>query len=100
MNTVPLKLVTIVAEAVLEDSLLQEIKKLGAKGYTLTEARGEGSQGVQASQREGKNIKIETLVSLEVADQILDCLYKNYFPDYAMVAYVHDVEVAREEKHV
>ena len=100
MNTVPLKLVTIVAEAVLADSLLQEIKKLGAKGYTLSEARGEGSQGVQASRREGKNVKIETLVSLEVAEQIVACLHKDYFPDYSLVAYVHDVEVAREEKYV
>ena len=34
MKTVTLKKVTIVAEALLEDRLLREIRALGARGYT------------------------------------------------------------------
>lgn len=45
MELVRLKLVTIVAEAVLEHRLVEEIKRLRAKGYTLVDARGEGSRG-------------------------------------------------------
>ena len=35
MDLVPLKLVTIVAESLLEKRLVEEVKRLGAKGYTI-----------------------------------------------------------------
>jgi nitrogen regulatory protein P-II 2 len=100
MNTFPLKSVTIIAEAVLQDRLVRQIKELGATGYTLTEVRGEGSRGVRASEWEGKNIKVQTLVSPEVADRILALLADEYFPHYAVVAYVENVEVVRGDKYI
>ena len=100
MKTHPLKLVTIIGEAVLADRLLREIRKLGAKGHTLTTVEGQGSRGVRASEWEGKNVKIETLVSEEVADAILHVLSEHYFANFAVVAYVHDVGVVRGEKYV
>lgn len=45
MALVSLKLVTIIAEGFLEEKLVRDIKRLGAKGYTITDARGEGSRG-------------------------------------------------------
>jgi hypothetical protein len=100
MQTIPLKRVTIIAEAVLEERLVREIKHLGARGYTLTQARGEGSRGVRASEWEGQNIKLESLVSADVADRILAHLAEHYFPLYAVVAYVENVEVVRGDKYV
>ena len=100
MRTVPLKEVTIIAEALLEDRLLREIRELGAHGYTVGEARGEGSRGVRASEWEGKNVRIETLVSAEVADRILQHVTENYFDHYAVVAYLSDVQVVRGEKYL
>ncbi|MGA1496007.1 MAG: P-II family nitrogen regulator, partial [Rhodothermales bacterium] len=41
-SVVPLKLVTIVTERILEDRLLRTLLDLGAKGYTLTQATGKG----------------------------------------------------------
>lgn len=99
MQTVALKLVTIIAEAVLHDRLIREIKNLGAKGYTITQVRGEGSRGVRASEWEGQNVKIETLVSSAVADAILQHLSEHYFPLYAVVAYVQTAEVVRGDKY-
>lgn len=98
MRTVPLKLVSIVAEAVLEERLVREMKGLGARGYTLTEVRGEGSRGVRASEWEGRNIKLETLVSAEVAERILEHVAEHYFAHYAVVVYVESVEVVRGDK--
>jgi len=95
-----LKLVTIVAEAVLEHRLVEEIKRLGAKGYTLVDARGEGSRGLRTMDWEGKNIRLETIVSEEVALRILNRLQEAYFPHYAVVAFVENVEVVRGEKYV
>ena len=100
MRTTRLKKVTIIAEAVLEDRLLREIRQLGARGYTLTEVRGEGSRGVRASEWEGKNVQFELLVGPEVADRLLDHLAAHYFELYAVVAYVVDVEVVRGDRYV
>lgn len=99
MQTVPLKELTIIAEAVLEDRLLREVRELGARGYTLSEVRGEGSRGVRAAEWEGKSIKVEMLISPEVADRILEHVAKEYFQHYAVVAYVLDVQVIRGEKY-
>lgn len=100
MKTVPLKRVTIVAEAVLEDRLLRDVKRLGARGFTVLEARGEGSRGVRASEWEGRNVQIETLVSEGVADRILDLLAERYFQHFAVVAYITTVDVVRGDKYV
>ncbi|HEX5819386.1 MAG TPA: hypothetical protein VFY20_10930 [Gemmatimonadales bacterium] len=100
MEMVPLKLVTIVAEPVLEEQLTTELKRLGARGYTVTETRGEGSRGIRASELPGESIRIETVVSAEVADRLLAHVAKQYFPNYAVIAYVSTVEVVRGEKYV
>ncbi len=100
MQTVPLKRLTVIAEATLEAPLLRDLKALGAKGYTLTEVRGEGSRGMRTEVLAGANVKIECLVSGEVASRMLERLAEAYFPRYAVVAYVETVEVVRGEKYV
>ena len=100
MELVPLKLVTIVAESLLEKRLVEEVERLGAKGYTITPARGEGSRGIRSVDWEGQNIRLETIVSEEVALRILQRLQEEYFPHYAVIAYVENVWVVRGEKYV
>lgn len=99
MALVARKLVTIIAEGFLEERLIRDIKKLGAKGYTITAARGEGSRGVRASEWEGGNIRLETVVSPLVAEKILGHLAEVYFANYAVIAFVEDVEVVRGDKY-
>jgi nitrogen regulatory protein P-II 2 len=100
MNTVSLKLITIIAEAILEPHLLREIRELGAKGYTITKVHGEGSRGVRASDWEGGNVKIEALVGPAVAERILDHVADTYFEHYAVVAYLGEASVVRGDKYV
>jgi nitrogen regulatory protein PII len=100
MKTVRLRKVTIVAEALLEERLLRAIRERGARGFTLAEVRGEGSRGVRASDWEGKNVRIETLVPAEAAERILAHVAEAYFPHFAVVAWVEDVEVVRGDKYV
>lgn len=100
MKTVVLKRVTIIAEALLEERLVRDIKRLGARGHTITEVRGEGSRGVRASEWEGHNVKLESIVSPDVADRVLEYLAATYFPHFAVIAYVEDVAVVRGEKYV
>lgn len=99
MALVARKLVTIIAEGFLEERLVRDIKKLGAKGYTITAARGEGSRGVRASEWEGGNIRLETVVSPLVAEKILGHLAEAYFANYAVIAFVENVEVVRGDKY-
>jgi nitrogen regulatory protein PII len=100
MKTVRLRKVTIVAEALLEERLLRAIRERGARGFTLAEVRGEGSRGVRASDWEGKNVRIETLVPAEAAERILAHVAEAYFPHFAVVAWVEDGEVVRGDKYV
>lgn len=100
MQTTRVKLVTIIAEAVLEERLLREIRQLGAKGYTLVMAKGEGTRGIHASSWEGHNLRIETLVSHDVAEKIMAHIAEHYFADYAVIVYCVDAEVIRGDKYL
>jgi nitrogen regulatory protein PII len=97
---VPLKLVTIVAEPVLEEQLTNLLRRLGARGFTVTESRGEGSRGMRASEVPGQGVRIESVVSEAVADRILEQVARQYFTNYAVIAFVSEVEVVRGEKYV
>jgi nitrogen regulatory protein P-II 2 len=100
MSTVTLRLVTIVTERILSDRLIRDLRALGAKGYTLSKVSGEGSRGIRAAEWEGQNIKIEAVVSPEVASAVMDHLSVHYFEHYAVIVYVQPVEVVRGDKYV
>ena len=100
MNTIPACRITIIAEALLEDRLIRDVKTCGAKGYTVTQVHGEGTRGVRASQWEGGNIKLETIVSETVADLILEMVANKYFQHFAVIAYLETVAVVRGEKYL
>jgi nitrogen regulatory protein P-II 2 len=99
MPTVPLRMVTIVAEGLLEERLLRELRGLGARGFTISEVRGEGSRGVRASEWEGRNVRIESVVPPAVADAVLSHVAAHYFEHFAVIAWVEDVEVVRGDKY-
>ena len=99
MHTEPSKLVTIVAETVIVEQLLASLRRIGASGFTVTDARGEGSRGRRVGEVPGDNQRIETLVSEEVATPILELLAAQYFANYAVVAWTTDVHVVRGDKY-
>jgi len=96
---VHLKKVTIVGERVLKDPLLELLRLHGARGFTLTAVEGEGSRGVRASEWEGRNVCIDTIVSAEVADAIMEAVGERYFDDFAVIVYSVDVDVLRGDKY-
>ena len=92
-------LLTIVTEGVIERQLVEDVKRLGAHGYTIVDARGEGSRGMRAADWEySKNIRLETVCDRAVAEAIMAHLAQTYYADYAMIAYLTDVQVIRPEK--
>ena len=93
MELTTLPLLTIIAEAVLRDRLIEELHRCGSKGYTLSEAVGDGSRHIRSGDMPGENIRIETITTHEVAEKLLNVLSNNYFPHYAIIAFVTDVSI-------
>ena len=93
------RLLTVVTEASLERRLVEDLKELGARGWTITDARGQGHRGKRALDWEhGGNIRLEVICDAALADRIVAHLREIYYDHYAMVLFVHDVEVLRPEK--
>lgn len=98
-NTHPCKLVVIISEAAIEDPLAADVMRLGAHGYTVSDARGQGSHGPRSALwGADKSIRMEILCDVETAGAIVEHVEKTYFRNYAMVAYVADVGVLRPDK--
>lgn len=96
MNANPnLQCVVIVTESVIETRLLRDLERCGARGWTITAARGEGPAHKRLSDVEGGHIRIETLVSDDCAERIWLVLEADYFRDYAITAWSYDVHVQR-----
>ena len=92
-------LISIITEAAIEDALLRDLDKLGVRGYTVSDARGRGSRGVRdAAWDEAANIRIEVICSRTLAESILSHVQTHYYTNYAMVAFLQEVEILRPEK--
>ena len=100
MDGQTVKLVSIVAETVLTESLVAALKNLGATGYTITDVVGDGSRHIRSGDLPGENIRIETITTREIADHLLNVLANEYFPHFAIIAFVSDVNVVRGAKYV
>ena len=92
-------LLTIIAEGALEDTLLGDIETLGARGYTITDARGKGDHGRRdASWAPHANIRIEVLCDAATARALYTSIYERYNDNYSMIMYVSEVGVLRPKK--
>jgi nitrogen regulatory protein PII len=93
------RMVTIVTEAALERSLVAEIEGLGARGFTITDARGKGSRGTRQSEwaQEG-NIRLEVVCEPELAERIAERVRDRFYDHYAMILFLQDVSVLRPDK--
>ena len=93
------KLLTIVTEAALESTLIRDLDRLEAHGYTITDARGKGGRGVRNAGWEASgNIRMEIVCDAEKAAVIAAHLKAHYYDDYAMILFVSDIKVLRPEK--
>lgn len=93
------KLLTIITEAVIENTLIKELDKLGASGYTVTDARGKGSRGMRTGTWDANSsIRIEVVCDAQAADVITTFIHSHYYENYAMILFVADVEVLQPEK--
>ncbi|MFA7292334.1 MAG: transcriptional regulator [Rhodocyclaceae bacterium] len=93
------KLLSIVCEACLESRVAHDLGALGASGYTVIDARGQGAHGT----RDGiwppsANVRFEVICDMATAEVISTYLHDNYYQHYGMISYLSDVQVLRPEK--
>lgn len=91
------RLLTVIAEAVLEDRLLHDMHRWGVGGFTVVRAEGDPF-GSRVGDLEGAFLRIECVVGEQVAATVLDGLSKRYFDRFKVVAYDHPVRVVRGAK--
>jgi hypothetical protein len=99
MQTEKRTLLTVFTEATIEHVLIKDMDRLGIRGYTISDARGKGNRGVRdAAWDESRNIRIEVICARPQAEMLLTHLQARYYSNYAMVAYLSEVEVLRPGK--
>lgn len=92
MDTVRAKLITIIASGELRDRLEDDLRKLGATGYTVYRVDGRGHHGERMrGVFEIGNIRLETLVAQGKADAILTHLGR-LAEQFELVAFAQDVD--------
>lgn len=95
----PMKLVTIVCEALARGALEELLRKAGARGYTAFQVEGEGAKGSRTAEMlELANLQFEVVLPTSGADALLASLERDFFPRYASIAYESDVRVLRPAK--
>lgn len=89
----PAVLLTIIAETVLKDAIVDLFKSNSVSGYTINQVQGEGSHGKRLGDIAGynTNVEIKTIVSLEVSDSIFWSI-KDYQGNHALIAFRQNVE--------
>lgn len=93
------KLLTIITESAIEGLIIEDIERLGAHGYTVSDARGKGKRGVRSSSWDtNSNVRIDIVCDEPTADAIAAFMQRRYYDDYAMILFVSDVSVIRPEK--
>lgn len=86
--------VVVVVETSLEQLMLAEFAKLGAKGYTVVHCIGKGRHAVIDEPFMGHSqARIETLCGQETADKIMKFCLQPRFEHYPVTAYMEEVEV-------
>lgn len=86
-------LLTIFTESALETQLVADLTKLGARGYTITNARGRGSSGLRsASWEANSNIRLEVICNQTLAEQLANYLQETYGGNYAMVIFTSEIK--------
>lgn len=99
MKMWPKKLITIVTEKILENDVIDVLKKNQMKGFTVTDARGEGARGVRsAAWDQVSNIRVEIVCDEERAQTICEVLHEEFYENYAMIVFVSSVETLRDSK--
>ena|SRR5579872_3729718 len=93
-NLVSVQRVTVVTHDRLEQMLVKQFVKLGAKGYTSMDCRGLGEHELVQDVLSGATrVRIETVVQPDVAEEIMKFLGQPQFEHQPIMTCVETVQV-------
>lgn len=99
MNTYPMKLLTVVVEALARERVTRILAEEGARGHTSFPVEGLGAKGSRVADiEEFTNVQIEVVLPALVAERILARLQRDLLPHFAIIVYETDIRVLRQEK--
>ena len=94
-----MKLINVIANAALEERLVRIAEAHATSGYTVLEARGAGSAGLQTGVLEGgSNILFILIVVESKLDEVMADIEKLMKRGHHLVTFVSDTRVLRPEK--
>lgn len=95
----PEKLITIIVADVLEEMLVETVRRRGASGYTLIRARGAGAHGPQSGTLwADTNLSLQVVLPPERLPGLLDDLEALIDQGHHLTVFVTDVAVLGREK--
>ncbi len=95
----PMKLINIVANATLEERLTDIAEAHATSGYTVLEARGAGSAGLQTGVLEGdSNILFMIIIDESRLDALMLDIDKLMKRGHHLACFIVDTQVMRREK--
>ena len=93
-------LLVIVAEAVLERSLIQDARARGVQGWTVSEVHGAGRDGVREGAWEAdRTVELKLICDEAVADAVAAHVLATYSPHYSVALYFSPVSVLRPDRY-
>lgn len=93
-------LLVIVAEAVLERSLIQDARARGVQGWTVSEVHGAGRDGVREGAWEAdRTVELKLICDEAVADAVAAHVLATYAPHYSVALYFSPVSVLRPDRY-
>lgn len=99
ISTHPMKLINIVANVALEERLSTIAEAHAASGYTVLDARGAGSAGLQTGALEGgSNILFMLIVPASKLDEVMADVARLMKRGHHLAAFITDTQVLRPEK--
>jgi nitrogen regulatory protein PII len=99
MNTHPMKLLTIVVEALARERVTRILAEEGARGHTAFSVEGLGAKGSRVADiAEFTNLQIEVVLPAPASERILARMQAELLPHFAMIVYESDIRVLRKEK--
>lgn len=92
-------LLTLIGEAALESKLVKDLESFDVPGWTISDVRGRGSRGVRRSAWDNEgNIRVEVICSTVLAERLLEHVRDHYHRDFAIICFLSEVQILREEK--
>ena len=96
--------VSIIAERLIKDGVIDILHEEGVTGYSVFDGGGEGSHGLHPVHAPNvvdafTILKIEVIISdRTVAETVCEKISKRFLKNQSGVIYLHEVEVMRPEK--